>query len=170
MAVATFFWMTLGRGDEVLPTAPLATISVADSYLERAERWSYDPSGIRIQYLTIGSGTTYLNDPVTYAEDLTFWSPDDNGNHWQMTAMEGRLYPDIKELFLLKGVEIKQLERNAKMQTPHIRLLLNENRAITDARVRLSTANSITTATGLDLDLTSSQATLLKKVETRYAK
>ena len=56
------------------------------------------------------------------------------------------------------------------MQTAHIRLLLNENRAITDAKVQLFTANSTTTATGLDLDLTSSEATLLKEVETRYAK
>ena len=48
MAIATFFWMTLGRGDEVIPTAPLATDSVPDSYVERAERWSYDPQGMRI--------------------------------------------------------------------------------------------------------------------------
>jgi LPS export ABC transporter protein LptC len=87
-----------------------------------------------------------------------------------MTATEGQLYTEIKELLLLKGVEIKQLERNASMQTAHIRLLLNENRAITDAKVQLFTANSTTTATGLDLDLTSSEATLLKEVETRYAK
>ncbi|MBT6264008.1 MAG: LPS export ABC transporter periplasmic protein LptC [Halieaceae bacterium] len=170
MAVAIFFWITLGRGDEVVPSAPLTSASVADSYLERAERWSYDPSGMRIQYLTIGSGKTYINDPVTYAEDLTFWSPDNSGNHWQMTATEGQLYTEIKELLLLKGVEIKQFERNASMQTAHIRLLLNENRAITDAKVQLFTANSTTTATGLDLDLTSSEAKLLKEVETRYAK
>ena len=124
MAVAIFFWITLGRGDEVVHSAPLTSASVADSYLERAERWSYDPSGMRIQYLTIGSGKTYINDPVTYAEDLTFWSPDNSGNHWQMTATEGQLF----------------------------------------------TANSTTTATGLDLDLKSSKATLLKEVETLYAK
>ena len=170
MAVAIFFWITLGRGDEVVPSAPLTSASVADSYLEHAERWSYDPSGMRIQYLTIGSGTTYINDHVTYAEDLTFWSPDNSGNHWQMTATEGQLFTEIKELLLLRGVEIKQLERNASMQTAHIRLLLNKNRAITDAKVQLFTANSTTTATGLDLDLKSSKATLLKEVETLYAK
>lgn len=170
MAIATFFWMTLGRGDEVIPTAPLTTDSVPDSYVERAERWSYDPQGMRIQHLTMGSGTTYINDPVTYAEDLTFLSPDKNGTRWHMTAAQGQLHPEIKELLLLEGVEINQLERGANMQTSHIRLLLNENRAITDARVHMSTANSTTTATGLNLDLTSSQATLLHEVETRYAK
>ena len=80
MAIAVFFWITLGRGDEVLPIPSVTTSSIADSYLDGAERWSYDPSGTRIQYLTIGSGTTYINDPVTYAENLIFWSADDNGN------------------------------------------------------------------------------------------
>ena len=170
IAIGIFFWITLGRGDEVIPTAPLTSSSVPDSYLERAERWSYDPTGLRIQYLTIASGKTYINDPTTYAQELTFLSPDDDGNHWQMTATEGQLHPNIKELFLLKGVEINQLERGATMKTPHIRLLLNENLATTDAKVQLFTANSLTTAIGLNINLTSSKATLLQEVETRYAK
>ncbi len=169
MAMAVFFWITLGRGDEVLPTKSVTTNSIADSYLDGAERWSYDPFGTRIQYLTIGSGTTYINDPVTYAEDLIFLSDDDNGNRWKMTAAQGQYHPGIAELRLSEGVAINLLERDGNMTTPRIRLLLDENRAVTDAKVRLATTNSITTATGLNIDLTSSEATLLKEVETRYA-
>ena len=169
MAIAVFFWITLGRGDEVLPIPSATTSSIADSYLEGAERWSYDPSGTRIQYLTIGSGTTYINDPVTYAEDLIFLSADDNGNRWKMTAANGQYHPGIAELLLSEGVAINLLERDGNMTTSRIRLLLDENRAVTDAKVQLTTLNSITTGTGLEIDLTSSEATLLKEVETRYA-
>ena len=169
MAIEIFFWITLGRGDEVIPTAPVATNSIAESYLDDAERWSYDPSGMRIQYLTIGSGTTYINNPITYADDLVFLSSDDDGNRWQMTATYGELHPGIKELRLFKGVAIDLLGGEGNMTTPRIRLLLGENRAVTNAKVRLATANSTTTATGLNIDLTSSEARLLKEVETRYA-
>ena len=86
-----------------------------------------------------------------------------------MTAANGQYHPGIAELRLSEGVAINLLERDGNMTTSRIRLLLDENRAVTDAKVQLTTANSITTGTGLDIDLTSSEATLLKEVETRYA-
>ena len=54
------------------------------------------------------------------------------------------------------------------MTTPRLRLLLAEERAVNNVRVRLTTKDSITTARGMDIDLKSGTARLLRNVETNY--
>jgi len=85
-----------------------------------------------------------------------------------MSAQEGRLRPGAQELILSKGVKVHDRGGDATLTTPRLRLLLAEERAVNDVRVRLTTKDSITTARGMDIDLKSGTARLLRDVETNY--
>lgn len=152
----------------MLPVMEDASETWTESYLNNAQRWSYDDSGKRNQYLTIGSGKTYHGDPVTYLEDLTFVGPDNDGRRWEMTANAGKLHPHAQELTLMKGVKIRDRSSEATLLTPRLRLILDEERAVNETRVKLMTTTSTTTAKGIDIDLKSGKARLLSDVETRY--
>ncbi|MCH1491074.1 MAG: LPS export ABC transporter periplasmic protein LptC [Luminiphilus sp.] len=168
LATAAFFWVTIGQGDSVLPVSTDSSETWTESYLTNAERWSYDESGRRNQYLTIGSGITYHGDPATYLEELAFSGPDEKGRYWQMTANAGKLHPHSQELILMQGVQISERGGEANLDTPRLRLLLREERAVNQTRVRLTTPSSTTTARGIDIDLKSGRAELLNDVETVY--
>lgn len=168
-AAAAFFWITIGQGDSVVLVPVDSSETWTESYLNRAERWSFDQAGNRNQHLTIGTGKTYHGDPATHLEDLTFSGPDSKGRQWQMKASTGKLYPGRQELILTQGVQLDEMGGEASLVTPRLRLLLREERAVTDARIRLTTASSTTTAEGIDLDLKSGRTQLLNDVETHYA-
>ena len=168
MATAAFFWITIGQGDSVLPVLEDDSETWTKSYLTNAQRWSYDDSGKRNHFLTIGSGKTYDGDPATYLEDLRFVGPDNSGRRWEMTATAGKLRPHAKELTLMKGVKIRDSSSEATLLTPRLRLILDEERAVNETRVKLMTTTSTTTAIGIEIDLKSGQARLLSDVETRY--
>jgi len=168
LATAAFFWITIGQGDSVLPLPEDSSGTWTESYLDGAERWSYDETGHRNQHLTLGTAKTYHGDPVTYLNDLVFSGPDDKGRYWEMSAQEGRLRPGAQELILSKGVKVHDRGGEATLTTPRLRLLLAEERAVNDVRVRLTTKDSITTARGMDIDLKSGTARLLRDVETNY--
>ena len=85
-----------------------------------------------------------------------------------MTAQAGKLHPHSQELILSKGVKVEQVDAGATLTTPRLRLLLDEERAVTASRVQLVSDNSETTAKGMAIDLARGTAQLLSDVETRY--
>ena len=54
-----------GQADSVRPLPEDSTGTWTESYLDGAERWSYDETGHRNQHLTLGTAKTYHGDPVT---------------------------------------------------------------------------------------------------------
>ena len=168
LATAAFFWITIGQGESVLPLPEDEAGTWAESYHDGAERWSYDETGHRNQHLTLGSGKTYHGDPATYLNELVFSGPDDEGRYWEMSAQEGKLRPGAQELILSKDVKVHDRGGEASLTTSRLRLLLAEERAVNNVRVRLVTKDSITTARGMDIDLKSGKARLLRDVETLY--
>lgn len=168
LGVCAFFWVTLGKGESVVTPATEITEVYQETYLREAQRWQYDESGLRNITVTIDSGYRESGSPVTFMEGLLVTGTDRDSRRWKMTAAAGKLHPNSRELILTQGVKVTELDVDATLTTPRLRLLLNEERAVSAARVRLATPTSNTTARGLEIDLTHGTAKLLNNVKTRY--
>lgn len=168
LGVCAFFWLTLGQGESLVASPSTASGSHTETYLSGAERWQYDALGKRSVTLTIDSGYKTVDSPVTHLQGLFVTGRDKEERHWEMTAQAGKLHPHSQELILSKGVKVEQVEAGATLTTPRLRLLLDEERAVTASRVRLVSDNGETTAQGMVIDLAKGTAQLLSDVETRY--
>lgn len=168
LVTVTVLWFTVGQGKPI----PLVSISadrqVTQSYLEHAERWSYDTDGFRDQRVRLESGISYTDSPTTFLQGLTFEGPDHNGRYWHIAAGAGILKADGRELQLTQGVEIRESNGEGVLTTPSLRILPKENKAMNSAPVTLLLRNSVTTARGLEVDLNTGVARLLQDVETVY--
>lgn len=168
VAAAISLWLVLGHGQ------PVPTVIVADdarltrSYLEQAERWTYNESGQRSDVLKLGSGKQYTGDPRTYLTNLQLEGPDNNGRFWQVQAGAGLLKSKANELQLIQGVEVRESAGEGVLTTPRLRVLLDEDRVLNNAPVKLVFRDSVTTAKGMALDLKQSRVMLLSQVETIY--
>ena len=168
LGVCAFFWLTLGQGESLVASPAPPPGSHKETYLSGAERWQYDALGDRNVTLTIDSGYKTVSSPVTHLQSLFVTGRDKEERRWEMTAQAGKLHPHSQELILSKGVKVEQVDAGATLTTPRLRLLLDEERAVTASRVRLVSDNSETTAKGMAIDLARGTAQLLSDVETRY--
>lgn len=138
------------------------------SYLNNAHRWRYDEQGDRYESIKLSTATRLVDNPMTNLGPLEYRGRDNQGQHWAVTAGGGQLQENQDELRLNQGVTIWESEGDALLETSHLRVRLREERATTGAPVTLTTSNSVTTARGLDVDLTTGKARLLHDVETTY--
>lgn len=164
-------WLTVGQG-ESLPIPTLTTTTptqqITQSYLEQAERWSYDANGYRDQRVKLDSAVSYTDSPTTFLTGLTFEGPDKNGRYWRVEAGAGLLKQNGQELQLRDGVKIRESLGEGVLTTPRLRILPKQNKAINRAPVTLKLRDSVTNAHGLEVDLNSGVAKLLRDVETIY--
>lgn len=168
LGVCAFFWLTLGQGESLVASPSTPPGLHKETYLSGAERWQYDALGERNVTLTIDSGYKTVSSPVTHLQSLFVTGRDKEERRWEMTAQAGKLHPHSQELILSKGVKVEQVDAGATLTTPRLRLLLDEERAVTASRVRLISDNSETTAEGMAIDLARGTVQLLSDVETRY--
>lgn len=164
------FWLTLGQGEPIPVIAKGEQGRITESYLENAERWSYGANGERNHSVHLDSGERFSDDPITYLTGLRFEGPDKNGRYWTLTAGAGRLKSNVNELQLIQGVRVKESGGEGLLETPRLRVLIDQQRAVNRAPVSLTLRNSTTTARGLDIDLASGNAKLLSNVETVYVR
>lgn len=143
-------------------------IALRQSYLNNAHRWRYDQRGDRYESIKLSTASRLVDNPITNLGPLEYQGRDHQGQHWAVTAGGGQLHENQDELRLNQGVTIWESEGDALLETNHLRVRLREERATTGAPVTLTTSNSVTTARGLDVDLSSGKARLLHEVETTY--
>lgn len=168
LLVGAGFWLTLGQGESLPSVTSAPSGQITESYLIKAERWSYDPEGYRNHVVRLSEGTRYSDNPITYLTGLTFHGPDRSGRFWTVTAGSGMLKSQANELQLSQGVEIRDSAGEGRLTTPRLRILIDEEKALNRAPVELQLRDSLTTARGLELDLKSGVAKLLSDVETNY--
>ena len=168
IVAALSLWLTLGHGEPIPVVIEADEASITKSYLEEAERWTYDVQGQRSQVLTIDSAQQRSGHPATFLSGLTFEGPDDSGRFWRVTAGAGQLKPNQNELHLTKGVEVRESEGNGVLTTPRLRVLMSQERLVNRAPVKLTLKDSVTTARGMDIDMRQSVVKLLSEVETVF--
>ena len=166
---AIAFWVTLDRGN------PLPVFSPSDSeptltqnYLTQGILWRYDEQGVRRSTLWVERAVQFTDRPARFMTGLRFEGEDKDGRAWVMTAGAGRLHPIPEELHLSKDVIIREAFGNGVLETPRLRVKLKQQRAENMAPVILTLKDSVTTATGLEVDLQSGTAKLKRNVETVY--
>ena len=166
---AIAFWLTLERGNP-LPAFNTAETepTLTQNYLTNATLWRYDEAGLRSSTLWVERAVQFTDRPARHMTGLRFEGQDKDGRAWVMTAGAGRLHPIPQELHLFNDVIIKEAYGQGVLETPRLRVKLKQQRADNMAPVTLTLNNSVTTATGLDVDLQSGMATLKRNVETVY--
>lgn len=167
-AVALVLVLVLGSGEPLREIPSSTPDSLRQSYLDDVLSWRFDDDGIRTQLLAISTAERLVGKPVTKLGALRFAGHDSNGRDWRIDAGAGVLVERSDELQLLEGVVIRESGGLGTLQTRWLRLFLAEERAQTEAPVTLTTAQSKTTAVGLDLDLKAGTARLLSRVNTVY--
>lgn len=168
IAAALALLLALGSGEPLREVRPFNHASLRQSYLEDAVSWRFDDSGQRTQRITVASGEQLVNRPSIRMGNLSFEGRDTNGRSWRIDAGAGILLERVDELQLLEGVVIRESEGLGTLETPRMRVFLNDERAESTAPVILTTADSTTRAVGLDVDLKAGTVHLLSRVETIY--
>lgn len=171
LAIATLLvWLTFGQGKTTPTTVPTDSLRITESYLDSAERWTYDTRGVRNQIVHVDSGVKYTDAPTTFLTGLVVEGPDHDGRYWHMTAGRGELNPQRDVLQLLDGVSLRESEGDGLLTTPDLRVFMASERATTASSVKLKLRSSTTTARGLELNLREGTAQLLNDVETLYVR
>ena len=122
-----------------------------------ANRWL---SGKKLEHFPNG-------DPNLLNPTLQFRQKE---QHWLLLAEKGNIYED-KTLSLDGNVNIQQLNGKTKaliIQTEHLDILVGENTASTDQKVKVSDENGEINATGMNINFKEHQLQLLSQVKGHY--
>jgi len=140
----------------------------ADYFMENYKITSTDINGKAYRWLSgekfehLPNGDTNLTQPK-----LRFREKD---QHWLLFAENGSIQEN-KHVTLDGNVNIQQLsEQSSKfnIQTEHLDISINENRASTKNRVTISDKNGEINAVGMDINFDKHQLRLLSQVKGRY--
>jgi LPS export ABC transporter protein LptC len=168
IAVLAVLWLTLGQGEQ-LPTIPLRSEeSITENYMSEVHIVEFSESGSMETDSHVDLAKKYTQDPKIYLGAIRALSLEDSDERWLLNAGSGIYSPHARELWLRDGVELKQVGSQSLLQTPRMRVLIDQERAINDAVVSLKIDDSLTTARGIEINLNSGTARLLSNVKTLY--
>jgi LPS export ABC transporter protein LptC len=168
IAVLAVLWLTLGQGEQ-LPTIPLRSEeSITENYMSEVHIVEFSESGSMETDSHVDLAKKYTQDPKIYLGAIRALSLEDSAERWLLNAGSGIYSPHARELWLRDGVELKQVGSQSLLQTPRMRVLIDQERAINDAVVSLKIDDSLTTARGIEINLNSGTARLLSNVKTLY--
>jgi len=169
IAVLSVLWLTLGQGEQLPSIVIGKQESIIKHYASNVIQRNYDNTGSAVDNFSSEEIHEYTQDPKVYFSNIVAERSEPGEDSWVLVAANGVYRPYARELWLHNGVTIEQKnEGSQKLQTPRMRVLLDEDRAVNNAFVELHLADSKTTAYGLDLDLNTKIAKLLKNVTTVY--
>ena len=168
IAVLAVLWLTLGQGEQ-LPTIPLRSEeSITENYMSEVHIVEFSESGSMETDSHVDLAKKYTQDPKIYLGAIRTLSLEDSDERWLLNAGSGIYSPHARELWLRDGVELKQVGSQSLLQTPRMRVLIDQERAINVAVVSLKIDDSLTTARGIEINLNSGTARLLSNVKTLY--
>lgn len=171
IAVLAVLWWTVGQGEQLPSIARDNKESVIKVYVSGFSQWSFDSDGSPNDEVRIAQLHQHTQDPRIYFSDILATQSDTNRVPLQLTANKGEYRPNAREFWLHNGVKIEQKNDSKNLlETPQLRILRKENRAVNDAPVKLTLDQSTTTGRGLTVDLESRVAEILSNVETIYDK
>ena len=169
VVVLAVLWLTLGQGEQLPSIVAGEQENIVKYYALNVVQRNYDDTGSAVDNVSTEEIYQYTQDPKVYFSKIVAEHAEPDGSLWVLVAADGVYRPHAREFWLHNGVTIeKKNEGSQKLQTPRMRVLLDEDRAVNNAFVELHLADSTTTAYGLDLDLNTGIAKLLKKVTTVY--
>ena len=169
IAVLAVLWWTVGQGEPLPSLSRDNNDNVINVYVSDFTQWSFGADGSLGDVVRITRSHQYTENPKIYFSGILAEQTDEGSVSWQLTAKKGEYRPNAREFWLHDGVEIEQKNnRENRLETPRVRILRKENRAVNDAPVKLVLDQSITTGRGLVIDLESRVAKILKNVETIY--
>ena len=169
IAVLVALWLTVGQGEPIPSLTQEKNDNVLKGYVTDFSQWTFDDSGILTDTVHINESNQYTQDPRIYFSGIRAEHADGGKDPWHLRAEQGEYRPHAREFWLHDGVTIEQKnEGTNRLQTPRLRVLRKENRAVNDAPVELVVDKSITTGRGLVMDLESRVAQILENVETIY--
>ena len=169
IAVLVALWLTAGQGEPIPSLAQEKNDNVLKVYAHNFSQWTFDDRGILTDTVHITESHQYTQDPRIYFSGIRAEHADGGEDPWYLLAKKGEYRPHVREFWLHDGVTIEQKnESTNRLQTPRLRVLLKENRAVNDAPVELVVDKSVTTGRGLVMDLESRVAQILENVETIY--
>lgn len=139
-----------------------------DLYADLVHGLKYDASGRLVQQLWAQSMQHYPARGYSKLSDPKLLSLGKDGDLWNTTATTGILIGD-EEIQLVHNVVITNQTNTTRFDTDMLRYFPDRQQVSTDAAVKLSHDNDVTTAVGMRADLNRHRIELLHQVQSTYA-
>ncbi|MCT7360299.1 LPS export ABC transporter periplasmic protein LptC [Thalassolituus pacificus] len=144
-----------------------------DYYGEGLYNRQYDNSGKLQQTFVAARSTHYPQTKSTLFAEPLLMSADDEGQTWQVNALEGTMLDDEQSLRLVGQVEIRPLNPTQPsddilVETSTLTYHSRQQLAETDQPVIITSPQTRINATGMTLDIARQRMEFKSQVDTRY--
>lgn len=154
--------------------------SGADYFLDNATISEFNESGKRDYKLFSRNVTHFAKSDEVFMQDPKLENYGDKGEVTITSAEKGRLFSNGEKLEMWHNVEMLQIDPNtrpenrlptgevARLNTGFMAVLLNQDKAVTDSRVLVTSAGGVTKAVGMTSLYKEGKFTLRSQVEGVY--
>lgn len=143
----------------------------AEFYGEQLINRHYNRNGYLQQTMVAEQSAHYPHRQVTEFSMPQVTTADNDGQHWHLRSDRGHLSDAEQRIHFNDNVTVRSLDDDDPIQmTTHFLVYqIDTQQADTDKPVRLQSPHSVTTATGLHLNIPQQQLLLHSEVSTHHA-
>jgi lipopolysaccharide export system protein LptC len=137
-------------------------------YLVNADIKSFDQTG-RLETRTKSSLLEHFEQKdISLARNPDITNFNDDGSEWYVTADKGKVLPGAKDIELTENAKLTKNAPALRIESEYFFARTDASYLTTNKPVKITTADSITTAIGMKAYLNDEKVKLLDNVKTTY--